>query len=891
MSWLRWQQLSRLYHSALERDPGQRAAYLEQACAGDSELRKELESLLAHGEKEAIRFLKVPAIPVALRLVANAQGQGEGQSLMGQQLGGYEILALIGKGGMGEVYHARDAKLGRDVALKVLPLAFADNPERLARFEREARALAALNHPNIATIHGLEQSDGLHYLVMELVPGQTLAELLSAGSIPMTEAMGIASQIAEGLESAHERGLIHRDLKPANVKLMPEGRVKLLDFGLAKALRGEAGPTTVAEPSLTGAGGEEGKVLGTPSYMSPEQARGKPVDKRTDIWAFGCVLYELLTRRQAFAGETISEILVAVLDKEPDWKVLPRKIPLQLSRLLRRCLQKDKSQRLHDIADARIEIEDILAAPPAADKRNEESVPRRYGWWWASSLILAAVAASITGVTVWRFTIPVIPLAAHFSDELPHGQSFTNTGHALVAVSPDGSKIAFVSNSQLYLRYLNQVGIFAIRGTSGSPSAPFFSPDGRSLGYLDFREGRLKRIPVEGGTPTILAETRNLFGASWNADDTILYGHDDGISRVSASGGTPEKVISIEPGEMVQGPQMLPDRNSVLFTLASGPRRTAWDRAQIVVQSLATGNREVIWKGGSDARYVPTGHLVFAVGEVLFTVPFNVATHRVAGSPVPIVEGIRRATLFPGSTGTANYDISTKGTLVYIPAQAAWSVARSLLVVDHKGNVSPLLKEKRDYRRPRISPDGRQVAVEVFDGRVYQTWIVDIQSGAARPLTFKGASLFPSWSSDGKSVVFRVEEDSYRIYRKHADGSGEADLLFQSHYELIPTDVSVHDVLVFTAGAQTGESTLWTLRLKDKSASKFLDTTALEDMGMFSPDGNWLAYVSNESGQSEIYIRPYPATEGSVRRVSEGGGSGPIWSHDGSELYYRPLRD
>jgi serine/threonine protein kinase len=803
------------------------------------------------------------------------------------KLGNYTILSFIGQGGMGEVWKAYDARLGREVAIKKLPDEFRTDPDRLGRLKREAKLVASLNHPNIAAIYGLEELPEANFLVLELVEGDSLADhIASTGPLPFSRAIAIAQEIAEALEHAHRKGIVHRDIKPDNIKLTTEGKVKVLDCGLAKAVEGKPLGVDASEMTTLSTSTKEGVIVGTPAYMTPEQVRGKQVDKRADIWAFGCVLYELLTGRRAFQGDTVSDTLSAVLNQDPNWGLLPETASASIRTLLRRCLRKDSNRRLQDIGDAIIEIEEIgtvPAIPPAA------GIPRHPEWLRVSALVLVAVlTAVLTGALVWRSRPSRTQSHVSFSHGLQEGVRFSDAGHSIVAVSPSGSAIVYAANRQLYLRSLNQLEAMPIRGTSGTPVGPFFSPNGRFIGYLDSQQGSLKRIAIEGGVPTTLTKATNLFGASWGKDGTILYADDDGLRRIPEVGGSSEIVIPLEPGQRIHSPQLLLNGRSVLFAVTSLVGRFAWDRAEIVMQSLETGDRQVIWQGGSNPRYVSTGHLLYTVGDVLFAIPFEIGSLAVRGNPVSVVEGVRPATLYPGTTGVASYSVSDDGVLAYVPASQPGDLSAMLMRVDREGKAEPFLDIKRGYWRPRISPDGSRVAVEVYDGKSYQTWIIDLNNGNATPLTFEGTSVFSSWLPDGQDVVLRIDaENAFGIYRKQADGNGEAEMLFQSHDELIPTDVSSAGVLVFTQGEQTAKSALWTLGLKDKSASEFLATDALEKMAMFSPDGKWLAYVSDESGREEVYIRPYPKTEGGIRRASEGGGTGPVWSRNGKELYYR----
>jgi hypothetical protein len=814
---------------------------------------------------------------------------------MGTRIGRYQIGDSLGAGGMGEVYRARDGTLGRDVAIKVLPRALASDPESLARFEREARALAALNHPHIAAIYGFEDPSpstdsmpAVRALVLELVEGPTLADRLEKGPLPVVDAVAIARQIAEALEAAHEKGIVHRDLKPANVKLTADGSVKVLDFGIAKMVDLTVTGGGTESATMTEARTMTGVIVGTAAYMSPEQSLGQPVDKRADIWAFGCVLYELLTGRPAFAGTNFADTLARVQGREPDWSLLPATTPTGVRRLLGRCLEKDPRRRLRDIGDARIELEDT------ADGTREQAgapSPRRsrLGMAWIPiSLTLVAVAAGMAG---WLLRPSEAPEVRRFSHMLPEGQAFTQPARPLVAIAPDGSSIVFVADNGLYRRPLDELAAVPIRGTEGVPSTPFFSPDGQSLGYWDVRAEELRRISVSGGTSVTLARATNVYGASWGVDDAILYGQEDGIWRVPARGGTPERLIEIGPDERVHGPQLLPGGRAVLFSLIAvasiGGQQSAWDAAQVVVHSLDGGERRFITRG-SDARYVPSGHLVYALGTVLFAQPFDLTTRAVKGGPVPIVEGVQRAVQFGGSSGSANYDFTRQGTLVYVPVGGASpaDVPRSLFAVDHEGNAEPLVDERLPFWRPRISPDGRRVAVQVQkENFVTEIWIVDLRSRTMTQLAEAGTTN-PVWAPDGQSVFYHAgQRDTSGIYVRAADGTGEEVLLLPGMQ--LPTDVSREGILVFSEGPQTGQRAIRTVDLQDKSVSDFLDTPAMEHMPAFSPDGKWLAYASNASGQDEVYVRPYPRTEGVARRVSVGGGTGPVWAPDGSALYYR----
>src|ERR1700739_1123977 len=596
----------------------------------------------------------------------------------GTQLGSYEVVAQIGAGGMGEVYKANDPKLGRDVALKVLPDAFAHDPERLSRFQREAKMLASLNHPNIATIYGLEHSNGTHFLIMELVTGETLADRIKReGPVPLEEALKVAVQIAEALEAAHEKGIIHRDLKPANVKVTPEGKVKVLDFGLAKAFAGDVADSNPSQsPTLSAVATMQGVLLGTAAYMSPEQARGKAVDKRTDIWAFGCVLYELLTGKQAFQGEDITEILAAVVKTEPDWNCLPENTPPSMRMLLGRCLQKDKTLRLRDAGDARIEIHEALVAPaPSVPMARARSFA--VGWTGAAILGLTAVVfLVIVGIAVWKLkptpTSPPQPVTRTVIN-LPQGQQLAGLeiGPAVV-LSPDGTRVAYVAHQsgtqQLYLHAMDSLEFKPVSGTEGAVT-PFFSPDGQWLGF--FSGGKLKKISVSGGAPITVSESLFSGGASWGGQGIIAFTKTAAsvLQQVSNEGGTPKDLTRLGKGETShRWPEFVADGKGLLF--AAGPA-TNWVNSQIVVQSVATGEKRNLVQGGTDPHHELSGHLVYAQGGTLMAVPFDIRRLEVTGAAVPVVEGVLQYPV----PGNAQYSISSGGPLIYVsggvePAQS-----------------------------------------------------------------------------------------------------------------------------------------------------------------------------------------------------------------------------
>jgi len=805
----------------------------------------------------------------------------------GTRLDSYELVAQIGAGGMGEVYQAHDTKLGRDVAIKVLPEAFAHDAERLARFQREAKMLASLNHPNIATIHGLEQSSGTHYLVMELVTGETLAERIKReGLVPVEEALKIAVQIAEALEAAHEKGIIHRDLKPANVKVTPEGKVKVLDFGLAKAFAGDgASEDPSNSPTLSMAATMHGVILGTAAYMSPEQARGKAVDKRSDIWAFGCVLYEMLTGKQAFDGADITEILAAVLKTEPDWSKLPESTPASICLLLRRCLQKDKTMRMQAAGDARIEIQEALTAPAEADARSAIAIPLNR---WRSPVFVALgvlLVAAVAAVTVWNLK-PAPPSTARpitrFTITLPAGQRLADLDNPAIAFSPDGTRLVYVATQgggiqQLYLRAMDSPDAKSIPGTEGG-AAPFFSPDSQWVGF--FAGDKVKKIPVSGGATVTLADAgRNFRSGSWGTDDAILFWSAPGASgifRVSAAGGTRQELITPKLGEVgVVTPEILPSGKAVLFMGAATP-----EDLQVAIRSQQTGERRDLIRG-TRPSYALTGHLIYAQGGTLMAVPFDPERQRLTGSPVPVLEGVLQ------NGGIPQYSFSSTGSMAYVAARGVQGTQRTLVWVDRKGAEQPLPAPSRGYRTPRLSPDGRRVAVATTEDQI---WLYDLARETLTRLTFGGLDYTPIWTPDGKRVAFQSIRGGARspnAFWQLADGSGTAERLTTSEYSNVPVSFSPDgQVLAFVEVHPATGRDLWTMNISgDRKPQPFLRTSFNEGDARFSPDGRWLTYISDESGRNEIYVQPYPGPGGKWQ-ISTEGGAEPVWAGNG-EIFYR----
>ena len=810
----------------------------------------------------------------------------------GTRLGSYEIAAPLGKGGMGEVYRAKDSKLGREVAIKVLPGAFAKDPERLARFDQEARLLAALNHPNIAAIYGLEESDGVRYLALELVPGDTLAERIARGPLPVDEALTLCRQIAEALEAAHERGIIHRDLKPANVKVTPDGKVKVLDFGLAKAF--ETDPASGDEdlsqsPTASFRGSKDGVILGTAAYMSPEQARGKPVDKRTDIWSFGCVLYEVLTGKQAFAGETASDTISAILKDEPDWNRMPQASSAGIRRLLRRCLAKNQRERLHDIADARIEIDESTSASDSGHSPEGRGpvMWRRRVWWVALGAAVGGFALGL-GVVLGPEEPAVTESSApvRFGIDLPLVRGQMKIGNAVI--SPDGATIVYSgyleNNHQLYVRSLNGLESRPIAGTEGA-SMPFFSPDGRWIGF--FAGGKIKKISIRGGQPLVVCDaSQSSPGAIWGPDNSILFSTwNSGLQQVSADGGRIETLTTPdeESGEMGHWwPEFLPGGRKVLFTVWT--TAGSLDLARIKVFDLATGRVDDI-RAGASARYVPTGHLIYYWGGMYHAAPFSVSRLELTGEPVPVLEAVRRH--HPQGSSNRFMSFSGNGTLVYVPGRAYFPLA-SLHWVNHSGGTEPYPLEPQVFTEFSIAPDNRRVALtRIHEGR-FNIWVHDPDRGTYEQITQQANNTSPVWHPDGEHLFFQSSRrGNFDIYMKRLNTPDPPIAITDGREDEIPQAVTPDGKSLLIGEYVPGSSQdLWLHELGTAGMKKLLVRTPVSDnYGTFSPDGQWLAYVSNISGREEVYVKSM-LVDGGELRISTEGGTTPIWSPTKNELYY-----
>ena len=804
----------------------------------------------------------------------------------GSRLGPYEILGPIGAGGMGEVYRARDAKLGRDVALKVLPEVFARDAERMARFQREAKVLASLNHPNIASIYGLEDSGATHALVMELVEGPGLADRIRSGPIPISEVLPIAKQMCDALEYAHEHGIVHRDLKPANVKVTSDDAVKVLDFGLAKALEGDASSIDIANsPTVSRMATQAGVLLGTAAYMSPEQAKGKPVDRRADIWAFGCVLYEMLTSRMAFGGESVTDTLAAVIKEEPDWSRLPAGTPIRVRVLLQRCLQKDPKQRLRDIGDARISLDEVLAgAPdPALASTPQAAVPRwRRALPWAVAALLFVTLAPIA-LLYFRQKPAAPSQLLRYQVFPPEKASF---GTAL-ALSPDGRHLAFTAKEQdgrtrLWVRDLDTLVSRPLAGTEDAIYA-FWSPDSRILGFAT--ANKLERVDLSGGAPQAICDASAIIGASWNQDGEIVFGSYGGVMKVSAAGGAPSLLTAVEAsrGEADDRyPSFLPDGRRFLYS----PRGPSVAEGTYV-GSLDAGpeQQNAMPLPAPYGIYAPTsgpgpGRILFLQNGTLMAQTFDAARMELKGDPAPIVQQV------------ANFTVSSNGVLAYTggeaPLQLTW--------FDRQGKVLGALGAPGLEQRPVISPDGSTVAVARDEAAGTDLWLYNVARGTRSRLTFDGkGNAYPAWSPDGSHIAFLSTRDGgENIYQKAVNGIGQDQPLDKSPANVkVPLDWSrdgryLIEGILFDAKAKF---TIWVLPLSPEQAGgdlkpfPYLSENFDEIGATLSPNGQWLAYASDETKRYEIYVQTFPRPGGKWP-VSINGGTRPIWSRDGKELYF-----
>jgi Tol biopolymer transport system component len=886
----RWQQLSRLFHEALARDADTRSAFLAGACAGDDDLRRDVEALLLARDRS----------PSASDALVAVTGIPSGDDLLDRHVGSYRVTGRLGAGGMGEVYRAYDDRLRREVAIKVVPRSFTDDPERLARFSREAQLLAALNHPNIGAIYGIEESADIRALVLELIEGETLAERLDrSGGLPVAEALEIAKQIAAALDAAHEKGIVHRDLKPANIKIAPDGLVKVLDFGLGKILIDPSNSSATRHET------REGLILGTPAYMSPEQARGLAVDKRADIWSFGCVVYEMLAGRQAFDGEDVADILGRVLQREPDWRLLPDATPASIHRLVVRCLEKDRNKRLSQIAVAAFQIDETLAgitsgAVDAKAATQREGRTRVLLPALALGAVLGAAALWFLSANPPSASAPVTRFQIGVAPASEIGGLAGRPTRPSFAVSPDGRTVVFsaVENGRrgLYLRPLDQLSSTLIPGTDDAVS-PFFSPDGQWIGY--WARGQIRKVPLGGGPSVLIVAAGQLFGISWGDDDRVVFaGVDGGLLEVPGVGGTATELTT--PGRQRGDfshrlPHVLPGGDAVLFTMtrSSFPR---WDEVETWVHSRRSGTAKRLVSGGADARYVPSGHLLYVREGALLAVPFDLERLEVTGGAVGVVPDIMQAAYIagiPNETGVMQASVSATGSLVYLPGGTHPPTEYEVQQLDRTGRGAPLPIPPHDFRTLRISPDGTSMVLASV-GRDRGLWLYGFARGTFSRLSSAGASQAPIWTRDGQRVAYSIGTAGDTLHWTRADGRAPSELLIKSPLNLLPAAWAPGDrqLLYYSIAAGGVDTKVWLKEVADGNEPREL-ARALPFLGGvdLSPDGRWMAYHTQESGQQQIYVEAFPGPGRRIPISADGGGS-PVWRADGLELFYaRPTRE
>jgi Tol biopolymer transport system component/predicted Ser/Thr protein kinase len=808
--------------------------------------------------------------------------------LSGKRLGPYEILSAIGAGGMGEVYRARDTRLERIVAVKILPDHLSDRAELRERFEREARTIASLNHPHICTLFDIGQQDGTDFLVMEYLEGETLAERLKKGPLPIEQVLKYAIEIADALDKAHRKGITHRDLKPANIMLTKSG-TKLLDFGLAKLKKDTAPPNvTLSKIPTEDAVTAQGTILGTLQYMAPEQLEGKEADARTDIFAFGVVVYEMATGKKAFEGKSQASLIAKIFETDPPpISSLQPMTPLALDRVVKKCLAKEPEKRWQDASDLCDELKWIaegssqIALTPTAGAKGIRALGRRPLILGVGALLLGAAIATLV---TWNLKpSPPRPVTRTVITLPPSQQLALDIGPSL-ALSPDGAQLAYVAQQggvqQLYLRAMDGLEARPIPGTEGV-AEPFFSPDGQWLGF--FAGERLKKVSVRGGAAVTLG-VGFPFGASWGSQGTIAFAAQSAsaLQQLSDAGSTPQPLTRFANGELShRWPAFLPGGKAVLFTSYTGTVNP-----QVAVQSVGTGERRnlIQIQGAMQPRYAPSGHLVYAQGGSLMAVPFNPQRLTVTGAAVPIVEGVRQTPPY----GAAQYSFSDTGSLVYVPGSAQ-SAQRRLVWVSRNGAEQPLNAPAHAYFAPRLSPKGLRAVVAIEEqGADSQDWLYDLSRDTLTRFTFEGGNSVPLWTPDGKRIAFQSsKEGALNIFWQLADGTGRLERLTTSEYPQAPHSWSPDgQLLAFIEVTPTTGLDIWVLRLSDRKAQPFLRTPFNEGGPRFSPDGHWIAYISDESGQYEVYVQPYPGPGGKYQ-ISTEGGSEPVWNPNGRGLFYR----
>ena len=804
--------------------------------------------------------------------------------LPGKRLGPYEILSAVGAGGMGEVYRAKDTRLDRIVAIKVLPDHLSSKPDLRERFEREAKTIASLNHPHICTLHDVGHQDGTDFLVMEYVEGETLAQRLTKGALPLEQVLQYSIEIADALDKAHRKGITHRDLKPGNIMLTKSG-AKLLDFGLAKLRQGAASQVPLSElPTADDSITAQGTILGTLQYMAPEQVEGGEVDSRTDIFAFGVVVYEMATGKKAFEGKSQASLIAKILETDPPpISSFQPMTPPALDRVVKRCLAKEPDERWQSANDLANELKWIAEGGAETSKvALSEAKPPTKKWRQAVVLGVAVlVAAVVAGITIWNLKPSLPRPVSRFTLTLPPGQQLAGLENgAGVALSPDGTHLAYAAiqggSQQIYLRAMDSLEARPVPGTEGAV-APFFSADGQWVGF--FAGGKLKKISAGGGPAVTLGDAPQSFGASWGSQGMIAFSPASGLGlqQVSDGGGVAQPLTRLGIGDGGhRWPEFLPGGKAVLF--ATGANAAT---SQIAVQSIRTGERHLV-QGGTNPRYAPSGHLVYAQGGSLMAVPFDSQRLTVTGAAVPMVEGVVQSAV----DGSTQYSLSATGSLVYVPGSVQ-AAQRRLVWVDRKGMEQPLPAPPHVYRYPRFSPEGQRVAISIEESGS-NIWVYDLARDTLTRLTFQGGDGMGAWSPDGKRIAFYSgKEGPTNLFWQLADGSGGLERLNTSEYTQAPNSWSPDgQLLAYLEVNPTTGYDIWVLRLSDRKAQPFLRTQFNESAPRFSPDGRWLAYISDESGRNEIYVQPYPGPGGKWQ-ISTEGGTEPVWNRNGRELFYR----